>query len=129
MIIHIHSYASYLSEKEAKSRAGGLLLHGQQHQHRQKTYQRGNFDHQQSSQTRNVFGSRSRNWSSFCKCQRSSSPSYNIGIIRTPTTPHTNGDIQYHRHGIQQWHNKTKKHKSNGYALLVDKRQIKTRTI
>jgi hypothetical protein len=31
MILHIHSDASYLSEKEAKSRAGGLLLHGQQH--------------------------------------------------------------------------------------------------
>jgi hypothetical protein len=30
-----------------------------------KTYQRGNFDHQQSSQTRNVLGSGSKNWSSF----------------------------------------------------------------
>jgi hypothetical protein len=31
MILHRHSDASYLSEKEAKSRAGGFLLHGQQH--------------------------------------------------------------------------------------------------
>jgi hypothetical protein len=28
MILYIHNNASYLSEKEAKSRAGGLLLHG-----------------------------------------------------------------------------------------------------
>jgi hypothetical protein len=44
MILHIHSDASYLSENEAKSRAGGILLHGQQQQHRQKTYQRGNLN-------------------------------------------------------------------------------------
>jgi hypothetical protein len=36
MILHIHSDASYLSEREAKSRAGGLLLHGNHHQQRQK---------------------------------------------------------------------------------------------
>jgi hypothetical protein len=52
-----------------------------------KTYQRGNFDHQQSSQTRNVFGSGSRNWSNFYKCQRRSSPSHNIGGIRASTAP------------------------------------------
>jgi hypothetical protein len=28
MILHMHSDASYLSEKEAKSKAWGLLLHG-----------------------------------------------------------------------------------------------------
>jgi hypothetical protein len=28
MILYIHSDESYLSEREAKSRAGGLLLHG-----------------------------------------------------------------------------------------------------
>jgi hypothetical protein len=28
MILYIHSDASYLSEREAKSRSGGLLLHG-----------------------------------------------------------------------------------------------------
>jgi hypothetical protein len=31
MILHIHSDASYLSEDEAKSRAGGVLLHGKRH--------------------------------------------------------------------------------------------------
>jgi hypothetical protein len=65
MILHIHSYASYLSEKEAKSRAGGLFYMGSSTNTEKKTYQRGNFDHQQSSQTRNVFGSGSRNWGSF----------------------------------------------------------------
>jgi hypothetical protein len=36
MILQIHSNASYLSENEAKRRAGGILLHGQQQQNRQK---------------------------------------------------------------------------------------------
>jgi hypothetical protein len=38
MILHIHSDASYLSEKEAKSRAQGVLLHGQQPQNRHNNY-------------------------------------------------------------------------------------------
>jgi hypothetical protein len=61
MILHIHSDASYLSENEAKIRAGGLLLHGQQDQNRTKTYQQGNFDHQKSFKTRNVIGAVSIN--------------------------------------------------------------------
>jgi hypothetical protein len=64
MILHIHSDAYYLSEHEAKRRAGGGL-HGQQRKNRQQTYKRSNFDHQQGSQKRNVFGSPSRNWGSF----------------------------------------------------------------
>jgi hypothetical protein len=36
--------------------------------------------------------------------------------------PHTNGNGQYHCHRIQQWYNKTKANKSNGYALLLDQR-------
>jgi hypothetical protein len=65
MILHIHRDASYISEKGIQQKIRGILLHGQKHQHRQKTYQRGNFDHQQSSQTCNVFGSGSRNWGIF----------------------------------------------------------------
>jgi hypothetical protein len=65
MILHIHSGASNLSEKRSQKQSRRLLLHEQQHQNRQKTYQRSNFDHQQISQTRNFFGSGSRNWSSF----------------------------------------------------------------
>jgi hypothetical protein len=128
MILHIHSDASYLTENEAKSRAGGFFYMGAT-QKLTKTYQRGNFNHQQSSQTRNVFGSGSRNWSSFYKCKRRSSPSHNIGGIMASTAPHTNGNRQYHCHRIQQWHNKTKTHKSNGYAFLLDKRQSETRPI
>jgi hypothetical protein len=44
-------------------------------------------------------------------------------------SPHTNGNRQYHCHRIQQRYNKTKTHKSNGYALLLDKRQSETRPI
>jgi hypothetical protein len=54
---------------------------------------------------------------------------YNIEIIRAPSAPHTNGNRQYHCHRIHQWHNKTKAHKSNGYAFLLDKRQSETRAI
>jgi hypothetical protein len=43
--------------------------------------------------------------------------------------PHTNGNIQYYFQRIQQWHNKTETHKSNGYALLLYKRQSQIRPI
>jgi hypothetical protein len=92
MILHIHSDASYLSESEAKSRAGGLLLHGQQKQNRQKTHKRRNFDHQQSSQTRNVISSHSRNWSGFYKRQIRRCPQDNIRGIGTQTASHTYGN-------------------------------------
>jgi hypothetical protein len=117
MILHIHSDASYLSENEAKRRAGGLLSKG------------GNFDHQQGSQTRNVFSSRSINWSSFHKCKRRRSSSHTIGRVGAQTAPHTNGNGQYHCHRIQKWYNKTKTHKSHGYALLLHQRQSETRPI
>jgi hypothetical protein len=125
MILYIHSDASYLSENEAKNRAGGFFYMGSS---TNTAKIRGNFDQQQSSQTHNVFGSGSKNWSSFYKCKRRSSPSYNTGRVRASTAPHTNGNRQYHFHMIQQWHNKTKTHKSNGYAFLLDQRQSETRT-
>jgi hypothetical protein len=46
-----------------------------------------------------------------------------------PQPLHTNGDRKYHLHRLQQWHNKTKTHKSNGYAFFLDKRQSKTRPV
>jgi hypothetical protein len=46
-----------------------------------------------------------------------------------PHPLHINGNRQYHCHRIQQWHNKTKTHKSSGYAFLLDKRQSETRTM
>jgi hypothetical protein len=128
MILHIYRDASYLSEKEATNRAGGFFYMGSRTK-TEKTYKRGNFNHQHSSQTRDVFGSGSSNWSIFYKCQKRSSPLNNIGRIGAPSAPHTNGDRQHHRHRLQQWHNKTKTHKNNGYAFLLDKRQSKTREI
>jgi hypothetical protein len=98
--------------KGSQKQSRGVLLHGQQHQHRKKTYQRGNFDYQQSSQTRHVFGSGSIKWGSLFKRQRRSSPSHKIGRIGASTTPHTNGNRQYHCHKIQQWNNKTKRTKA-----------------
>jgi hypothetical protein len=86
MILHIHSDASYLSENEAKSRAG-FFKHGQQQQRRKKNYQRGKFDHQQGSQTCDVVSSRGRNWSSFHKRQRRSSHQENIRRIGAHTAP------------------------------------------
>jgi hypothetical protein len=89
----------------------------------------GNFNHQHSSQTRDVIGSGSGNRGSLYKCQIRSSPSHNIGRIRASSAPHAIGNRQHHCHRIQQWHNKTKTHKSNGHALLLDKRQSQTRSI
>jgi hypothetical protein len=89
MILHIHSDASYLSENEAKSRAGGLFYMGSNNKNDQKLT---NFDRQQSSQTRNVFSSRSRNWSSFHKHKGRRCPQDNVGGIGTQTATHTNGN-------------------------------------
>jgi hypothetical protein len=46
-----------------------------------------------------------------------------------PQPPHTFINIQHHCHRLQQWHNNTKMHKSNGFAFLLDKRQSQTRSI
>jgi hypothetical protein len=70
----------------------GVKYVGRDHQKRQKTHKRSNFNRQQSSQTRNVFSSRSRNWSSFHKRKGRSCPQDNIGGIGTQTAPHTNGN-------------------------------------
>jgi hypothetical protein len=74
MILHIHSDALYLSENEAKSSAGGLFYMGSDTKTDKKTYKQRDFDHQQGSQKRYILGSRSRNWGSFYKRQRRSSP-------------------------------------------------------
>jgi hypothetical protein len=64
MILRIHSDASYLSENEANSRAGGFFYMGSDtktDKNRQKTYKLSDFDRQQGPQKRDVFGSQSRN--------------------------------------------------------------------
>jgi hypothetical protein len=50
MILYIHSDDSYLSENEAKSRAGVFFYMGKTTKN-DITHKRGNFDRQQSSQT------------------------------------------------------------------------------
>jgi hypothetical protein len=35
-----------------------------------------------------------------------------------PCPPHTFRHRQHHGHRLQQWHNRTKTHKSNGYAFF-----------
>jgi hypothetical protein len=64
MILHIHSDASYLSENEAKSRAGEFFYMGNTTKNNKKNHKRGNFNRQQSSKTRNVIRSRTINQSS-----------------------------------------------------------------
>jgi hypothetical protein len=112
MILHIHSDASYLSEKEAKIRAGGFFYMGISI----------NRDKKLTSGAILII-------STVLKHQGGSSPSNNIGRIKAPSSPHTNGDRQYHSHRLKQWHNKTKTHKSNGCAFLLDQRQSKTRAL
>jgi hypothetical protein len=116
MILYIHSDASYLSERESKIRSGGFFYMGS------------------TADTANKL----TNGSSLIistvlkhlyKCQRRSSPSHNIGIIRASSAPHTIGNRQHHCHRIQQWHNKTKTHKSNGHAFSLGKRQSQTGSV
>jgi hypothetical protein len=129
MILHIHSDASYLSENEAKSRAGGFFYMGSDTKTNKKLTNEAILiiskvlKHVMSSAAEAEIGA------GFYKRKRRCSPSYNIGRIRAPTAPHTNGNRQYHCHRIHQWYNKTKTNKNNVYALLLDKRQSETRPI
>jgi hypothetical protein len=61
MILNIHSDASYLSEGEAKSRAGGFFTMGSNIDSKNKLTNGANLDHHYGSQTRDVISSRSRN--------------------------------------------------------------------
>jgi hypothetical protein len=129
MILHIHSDAYYLSENEAKSRAGGFFYMGSI-TNTNKKLTNGEIliistvlKHVMSSAAEAEVGE------VFYKCQRRSCPSYNIRRVRASTARHTNGNRQYHCHRIRKWHNRTKTYKGNGYAFLLDKRQSETRTI
>jgi hypothetical protein len=129
MILLIHSDASYLSEKEANSIAGGFFYMGSSTSVDKKLTNRAILiiskvlKHVMSSAAEAEIGA------VFYKCKRRRSPSYNIGISRAPKATHANGNRKYHHDRIQKWHNKTKTHKSNGYAFLLDQRQSQARTI
>jgi hypothetical protein len=92
MILHLHSDASYLSEKEAKSRAGGFFYMGSSISTDKKLTNGAILiinkvlKHVMSSAAEAEIGA------VFYKCQGRSSPSYTIGRIRAPTAPSTNGN-------------------------------------
>jgi hypothetical protein len=119
MILHIHSDASYLSEKEAKSRSGGFFYMGSS-TNTDKKLTNGEIliiskvlKHAMSSAAEAEIGA------VFINAKE--------GAVRRTTLEELGH--KHHRHRLQQWHNKTKTHKSNGYAFLLDKRQSKTRAI
>jgi hypothetical protein len=118
MIIHVHSDASYLSEKEPKSRAGGFFYMGSSTNTDKKLTK-----HMMSSAAEAEIGA------VFINVKEGAVLRTTLEELGHPQPPRTNGDIKYHRHRLQQWHNLKKTHKSNGYAFLSDKRQSKTRTI
>jgi hypothetical protein len=129
MILHIHSDASYLSENEAKSRSGGFFYIGNTSKNDNKLT---------NGEILIVI--------KVLKHVMSSAAEAEIGavlinakegaVIRTTLEelghkqpPHTNGNIQYHCHRVQQWYNQTKTHKSHGYALLLDQGSSQTRPV
>jgi hypothetical protein len=115
MILYIHSDASYLSEREAKTRPGGFFYMG-------------NSAYTDKKLTNGAI----LIISTVLKHVMSLAAEAEIGavfinakegaVLRTALE-------EYHRHRLQQWHNKTKTHKSNGYAFLLDKRQSQARAI
>jgi hypothetical protein len=127
MILHIHSDASYLSENEAKSKAGGFFYMGSSTDNKltngailiiSKVLK-----HIMSSAAEAEIGA------VFINAKEGAVLCTTLEELGHPQPTHTNGNRQYHCHRIQQWHHKTKTHKSNGYAFLLDKRQSETRTI
>jgi hypothetical protein len=87
MILHIHSDASYLSENQAKIRAGGFFYMGSSNNTDKKLTNGAILII--SKVLKNVMSSaaEAKIGAVFYKCQRRSSPSYNIGGIRASTAP------------------------------------------
>jgi hypothetical protein len=90
MILHIHSDASYLSENEAKSRAGGFFYMGNTAQNDKKLTNGAILI--VSKVLKHVMSSASRNRSSIHKRKGRSCPQNNIGGIGAQTAHHTNGN-------------------------------------
>jgi hypothetical protein len=122
MILHIHSDASYLSENEAKSRAGGFFYMGSRN-NTEKNVTNGAIliiskviKHVKSSAAEAEIGA------VFINAKEGAVLLTTLEEVGHPQPP-TPMKKKNHSHRIHQWHNKTKTHKSNGYAFLLDKRQ------
>jgi hypothetical protein len=87
MILYIHSDTSYLSENEAKSRAGGFFYMGNSADTSNKLTNRAILI--MSTVLKHVMSSAAEAeiWAVFYKFQRRSSPSHNIARIRAPSAP------------------------------------------
>jgi hypothetical protein len=129
MILHIHSDASYLSEKEAKSRAGGFFYMGSSSNTNKKLTNGAILIISKVLKHVVSLAAEAEIGAVFIDAKKGAVLCTTLEELGHPQPPHTNGDRQYHRHRLQQWHNKTKTDKSNGYAFLLDQRQSKTRTI
>jgi hypothetical protein len=127
-ILNIHSDASYLSEREAKSRTGGFFYTGS------------NIDKATrltngailiiSTVLKHGISSRQK-WkleecSSMQKKEKYFKQHYNNWDI---ITPNAIGNRQHNSNRLQQSENKTKIHKSYGHAFLLGKRQSQTRPV
>jgi hypothetical protein len=129
MILHIHSDASYLSENEAESRAGGFFYMGSSTNTGKKLTNGAILIISKVLKHIMYLAVEAEIGAVFINSKEGAVLRTTLEELGHPHPPHTNGNRQYHCHRIQQLHNKTKMHKSNGYALLLDKRQSETRTI
>jgi hypothetical protein len=97
MILHIHSDASYLSENESKSRAGGFFYMGNNTNTNKKL----------TNQAILIISKVLKHIGAVLVNAKEGA------VLRTTLEelghkhpPHTNGNGQYYCHRIQQWHNK-----------------------
>jgi hypothetical protein len=129
MILHTHSDASYLSENEAKSRAGGFFYMGSSNNTNKKPTNRAILIISKVLKHIISLAAEAEIGAVFINAKEGAVLRITLEELGHPQPPHTNGNRQYHCHSIQQWHNKTKMHKINVYAILLDKRQSETRPI
>jgi hypothetical protein len=109
MILHIHSDASYLSENEAKSRAGGVFYMGSDTKTNKKLRNGAILIIGKVLKTCNVFSSGSRNWGSFHNAKegavlrttleelRHKQPATPMETDNTTATGYSNGTIKQKR--------------------------------
>jgi hypothetical protein len=132
MILHIHSDASYLSEKEAKSRAGGFFYMGSNINTDNKLTNRAILiiskvlKHVMSSAAEAEIGAVFINAKEGAVLHTTLEE---LGHPQPPTAPPHQWKQTIPRPQVTSMVQYKKRNKSNGYALLLDKGQSETRTI
>jgi len=127
MVLAVHSDASYLSEKQARSRAGGHFFYVKQHS--RSTEQRSGFEHRTDHPRGHGICRRGRNRSHVHQCTRSRAHTKNAQRNGPQSAPNTDANRQHSSTRCCDQQRTTETHQSNGYAFPLVTRSFGAKTI